>query len=91
MRIHARVYGRVQGVYFRASTQRQATALGVVGWVRNRSDGSVELVAEGKPEQLSALLDWCHKGPPMARVDRVECNDTKPVGLEGGFDVRPSV
>ena len=66
-------------------------SLGVAGWVRNRSDGSVELVAEGDPDKLHALLDWCHHGPPMACVERVEFSDTAPVGLEGGFDVRPSL
>lgn len=71
-RLHAEIYGIVQGVFFRSNTQKKALSLGVVGWVRNRRDGSVEVVAEGEREALEALLAWCWKGPPGARVDRVE-------------------
>ena len=66
------VRGRVQGVYFRASTQREARRLGLVGWVKNRSDGSVEIVAEGEEVAIRELYGWAQKGPSAARVDRVE-------------------
>lgn len=66
------VRGRVQGVYFRASTQREARRLGLTGWVRNRPDGSVEVVAEGEEVQIRELYGWAQKGPSAARVDRVE-------------------
>lgn len=69
--IHYRVEGRVQGVYFRASTQREAQKLGVSGWVCNCEDGAVELVATGTPQQQAKLAQWVKQGPPMARVDRV--------------------
>jgi acylphosphatase len=70
--VQAVVRGRVQGVFFRASAQREAKRLGLTGWVRNRNDGSVELCAEGEEEELRELLAWAHKGPGASRVDRVE-------------------
>ncbi len=71
-RIHLVVRGRVQGVYFRASAQREARQLGLTGWVKNRNDGAVELVAEGEEDQVKDLLAWAQSGPSTARVDRVE-------------------
>ena len=78
-RVRAIVSGRVQGVAFRATTAEQATQLGVVGWVMNRSDGSVEIEAEGAPEQVAALLAWCEQGPPHARVSRFVVEELTPV------------
>ena len=69
--LHLIVRGRVQGVFFRASTQREAKRLGLCGWVRNRSDGSVEILAEGEEAQLRQLCSWAEKGPTAARVDEV--------------------
>jgi acylphosphatase len=66
------VRGRVQGVYFRASTQREARRLGLSGWVRNRADGSVEILAEGDETAIRELYGWAQRGPSAARVDRVE-------------------
>ena len=63
------ITGRVQGIFFRDSTCKQATALGVRGFVRNLSDGSVEVVAQGEDTALDALIVYCHKGPAAARVD----------------------
>ena len=63
----------VQGVCFRYYTQTQATALGLSGWVRNRPDGSVEIIAEGETEALEQLREWCTHGPPHARVTAVKC------------------
>jgi acylphosphatase len=71
-RLHLRIRGRVQGVYYRANTRRQATQLGLTGWVRNRDDGSVELVAEGPRADLERLLSWCQEGPPAASVTACE-------------------
>ena len=70
-RLHAVIYGRVQGVNFRAATRRQAEGLGVVGWVRNLPDDTVEVVAEGVRSRLQQLLNWLHDGPPAARVYEV--------------------
>jgi len=69
--LHIIVKGRVQGVYFRAYTQKQAVKLNVKGFVRNLADGSVEIVATGHPEDLQKLLAWCHKGPMLAKVSEV--------------------
>lgn len=66
------VRGRVQGVYFRASTQREARRLGLSGWVRNRPDGFVEMLAEGEEDGLKDLIAWANRGPSAARVERVD-------------------
>jgi len=72
IRAHLIIEGRVQGVWFRDSTRTEATGLGLAGWVKNRFDGSVELVAEGPREKVEELIEWCHHGPPAARVSRVQ-------------------
>jgi len=75
IRKRLRIAGRVQGVAFRASAVMAAQALGLAGWVANRTDGSVEAVAEGDEAGVAAFIRWCHQGPPAARVDRVEVTD----------------
>ncbi len=69
--IRVRIYGRVQGVWFRAWTVKCATELGLAGWVRNRADGSVEALFAGPPDDVEAMIAKCHDGPPAARVDQV--------------------
>ena len=71
-RIHLVVMGRVQGVYDRASAQREAKRLGLTGWVVNRPDGSVEIVAEGEEDQVKDLLAWAQHGPSTARVEKID-------------------
>lgn len=73
-----RVTGRVQGVFYRASTQQKAQELGLAGWVKNESDGSVVIEAEGETDKLRSLVEWCKSGPPTARVQdiHVEISDT---------------
>ena len=71
-RLHAIIYGDVQGVFFRAGTQELGNSLDLTGWVRNTPDGNVELVAEGEKEKLEQLLEYCNKGPDGAAVERVE-------------------
>jgi acylphosphatase len=71
-RLHAIVRGIVQGVNFRYYTTIKAKELGLVGWVGNRSDGSVEVMAEGDEEVLNSLKAWLHRGSPDAKVDSVE-------------------
>ena len=90
MRVHVRVWGRVQGVYFRAGTQGEAERLGLDGWVRNRVDGSVEAVAEGSREQLLEFISWTRGGPPLAEVMETEVVWADDAGLEG-FEIRPTV
>ncbi|CAD6871827.1 acylphosphatase [Methylomonas fluvii] len=72
--LHIIVKGRVQGVYFRAYTQKQAVKLNVKGFVRNLADGSVEIVANGHAEDVQKLVAWCHKGPMLAKVSEVIVN-----------------
>lgn len=66
------IEGRVQGVFFRASTREQARRLGLAGIARNLADGRVEVIAAGEAEAIETLAGWLHHGPPQARVDRVE-------------------
>jgi len=80
------VTGRVQGVFFRASTAREADRLGIEGWARNLPDGRVEVLAAGTAQALEALGGWLERGPPAARVDGVEQIDEpleRAVGLRG--------
>jgi acylphosphatase len=70
--IHIRVHGRVQGVFFRASAQREAKRLGLTGWVRNRKDQTVELLAEGEETGIKDFIAWAQHGPTGARVDKVD-------------------
>ena len=72
MLIHIRIFGRVQGVGFRAWAQRQAEDLELSGWVRNRSDGSVEILAEGSDEQMNFFLTLCKKGSLFSKVLKIE-------------------
>lgn len=77
------VIGRVQGVFFRASTRDFALQLGVTGYAKNRDDGSVEVVASGSAELLDALFAWLHHGPPAARVTHVRREEMSPRKLDG--------
>lgn len=69
------VSGRVQGVYYRASTRQQAALLGLHGYARNLDDGRVEIIVVGAESAIQQLVDWLWKGPPAARVDDVEITD----------------
>lgn len=66
------VRGRVQGVFFQASAQREARRLGLTGFVANRADGNIELTVEGEEEPVRELIAWAHRGPSPARVENVE-------------------
>ncbi len=71
-RVQVRITGRVQGVFFRAYTRDAAEQIGVAGWVRNLPDGSVEAIFEGDAIKIDAMIEWCHEGSPLGRVERVE-------------------
>lgn len=88
-RIHLLVRGRVQGVYFRASAQREAKRLGLTGWVKNRDDGGVEIVAEGEEDQVKDLLVWSQHGPSTARVEEVDTRWRSYTGEYSEFKIVP--
>ena len=83
-----RIRGRVQGVFFRQWTSEQATELGVAGWVRNLSDGSVQAHVEGQQADVEQLIDRMRRGPSHARVDELTLGDAMPEGL-GDFRICP--
>lgn len=87
-RLHAKVSGEVQGVFFRAHTEGKAGELGLKGWVMNTGDGRVEVEAEGEMDRLRDLLMWLRKGPPSARVDKVEFEWLEPTGEFSWFRIR---
>jgi acylphosphatase len=86
-RVHVIISGKVQGVFFRAETQRAAEAVGISGWVRNRRDGTVEAVMEGEPDKIRKMLNWCRKGAPLSRVDKVAEDWESYVGEYEGFSI----
>lgn len=86
--MQATVRGRVQGVGFRAFAQREAVRLGLAGWVANRADGSVEVVAEGPEDALDRLVRWLHRGPPAAHVNTVDVRRGEATGEFRDFHVR---
>jgi len=86
--LHAIVHGRVQGVGFRDATQRHAVDLGLTGWVRNQSDGTVEVTAEGERDTLERLLAFLNRGPQAAHVTQVESSWHAATGKFDHFGVR---
>ena len=87
-RVHVIVEGRVQGVFFRAFTRDEAVRLGLCGWVRNRPDGSVEAVVEGKKSSVDKMVRWLHQGSPHAVVAKVHITDESPAGDATTFEIR---
>jgi acylphosphatase len=87
-RAHVFVSGKVQGVYYRASTRDAAREKGVEGWVRNLDDGRVEAVFEGEEDAVKAMVEWCHKGSRRAEVEDVEVEWEDATGEFDGFEVR---
>ncbi len=78
VRARAVVHGRVQGVFYRDRCRTEAQRLGVRGWVRNRPDGTVEVVAEGPRDRVDQFLSWCGQGPPRASVTGIDVTDEVP-------------
>jgi len=74
-RVHVTIRGRVQGVFFRMETQRTADRYGVYGWVKNRTNGTVEAVFEGDQEKVAAVIDWCRRGPRHAIVKGIDVHE----------------
>jgi acylphosphatase len=82
-RARVMVRGHVLGVFFRADARERAQSLGVDGWARNDSDGSLQAVFEGPRDRVDSMVEWCRRGPRGARVDEVEVNWEEPEGLSG--------
>lgn len=80
------IHGRVQGVWFRDSMHREAQRLGIAGWVRNRSDGTVEAVVQGDPAAVDTIVRWAQRGPEHAQVERIEIGPHE--GSYADFEVR---
>jgi len=87
-RVHLKISGRVQGVYYRASALQEAQKLGLTGWVMNCPDGAVEAVAEGAKHKLEELIAWCRQGPDGARVTQVDVCWEKPENNFYSFSIR---
>jgi acylphosphatase len=82
-----RVSGKVQGVFFRATTQKVAIGLGITGWVRNEPNGTVKIEAEGSEEQLNEFLEFCRKGPERSVVDNMDYEE-RPLEDFKGFEIK---
>ena len=87
-RAHLRIFGRVQGVFFRANTRKQSRRRGLTGWVENLEDGSVEAIIEGPRDKVEEVVDWAHEGPPRANVEDLDVEWEEPTGEFGEFEVR---
>ena len=83
VRAHVYVTGRVQGVFFRATTRDTAENRGVDGWVKNLADGRVEAVFEGSEDAVQSMVEFCHEGSSQARVEDVDVEYEDPEGVEG--------
>ena len=81
MKIDITVSGKVQGVGFRYHTKRTADLLGITGWVKNLSNGDVDIEAHGREEQLNKFKRWCKSGPPMAEVSEINIKEVESSGL----------
>lgn len=81
------VFGKVQGVFYRASTKTEADNLGLSGWVRNEPDGTVLIEVEGAEDKIETFVEWCKKGPQFANVTSVSVEEIDVEGMEG-FEVR---
>ena len=87
-RMRLMIKGYVQGVFFRAYAETEAKKHSLKGWVRNTADGSVEIIAEGERKDLDRMSEWCHHGPPSARVTEVKVNFEPPTGEFKTFTVK---
>jgi acylphosphatase len=84
------VHGRVQGVWYRGWAVDNARALGLDGWVRNRRDGTVEMLLQGEDDAVEAMIARCRRGPPSARVERMELSESDEAA-PAGFGARPTL
>ena len=88
---HIRVYGNVQGVFFRMNTLEQARHYGVHGWIRNRQDGTVEALLQGEKMQIERVIAYCRHGPPTANVSNIEITWMEPRPLLHSFEITDTI
>ncbi|HAV11046.1 MAG TPA: acylphosphatase [Candidatus Moranbacteria bacterium] len=86
--LEIKIFGKVQGVFFRSSARQKAGELGLSGFAENLADGSVEIEAEGEEERLKEFLKWCHSGPERAEVEKVAFHFSDELKGFGGFEAR---
>jgi acylphosphatase len=86
--IHVYISGRVQGVFFRAETQRAASSFNLTGWVRNLADGRVEALIEGDNADVENMIAWCRKGPPAVRVEKLIVKEEPYTGEFQDFSIK---
>jgi len=87
-RVILKVYGQVQGVFFRVAAKEKADELGLIGWVRNEEDESVKIVAEGEEKVLQKLIDWCYNGSKYSKVNQVSINWEEGTGEFDDFQIK---
>ncbi len=87
-RLILKIHGRVQGVFFRDSTRRKASKLGLIGWVSNDSDRTVKVLAEGNKEKLEELIEWCYNGPILSKVDKIDIEWQQATGQFENFSIK---
>ena len=90
-RVHIFANGRVQGVYYRANTEKKALSLGLKGWVRNLNRGQVEIIAEGDDQKIEELVAWCHHGPADAHVTNLDVSYQEPKNEFDKFAIAPTI
>jgi acylphosphatase len=86
--VHVIISGKVQGVWFRASTKQKADQLGITGWVKNTIDGDVEAVFEGEHSILKEMLEWCNHGPSLAKVKNIKVENNEKINEFDSFSIR---
>jgi len=85
---HVLISGRVQGVWFRANTKKKAEQLGLKGWVRNTNNGCVEAVFQGDEKKVNEMINWCHQGPPLSKVEKVDVTKKQSIDIFEDFRIK---
>jgi acylphosphatase len=86
--VNLKIYGKVQGVFFRDSSRAEAKELDLFGWAENRADGTVEIIAEGEDKDLRKFIEWCKYGPDHAEVEKVDVKWVKSTGELNNFFIK---
>lgn len=86
-RVELKIYGRVQGVFYRDSARRRAIKLNIIGFAKNESDGTVFIAAEGEEENLKKFIEWCYNGPILAKVNKIDVEWKQAIGEFKNFDI----